>query len=630
MGTAAPSGQPSPLEKSRSDLSLAASESTLILRVAQGMVVPLRFASDVSRPVSQIPVRTRALGDKALAVPFRVSTRLTDQETGQDFGIALAIEPSVVSDRVRVALECDPLPAGGTWKVSLRDAEEELTRIPILQRWEVLDTKLPYGFYVVELSGGEHSLYRFAFTVEPFSLPEALEAADEYLAYSQYSRAVAVLEDAGVRYPNNGEVWDLLSVVEELAALDPEAIEREGEEFGVFRGPREWFKGAGTVLQKMRSKFGESVASLLVARKLEPASVPDDVLGRVTDLPVSLPALRALTVLEQHLREAGDGARRRDERLEQILTGVTGRLGQLETLTLDLGERLDAIRTEKARDVEEKFRLVGEQLVQFSKSTRSVGVSLPDFAPIFQDKLGEGCWKWIGDDTQEMFVSAEDIYRYFAGSATMRTRDFSPALIEFCRGLELLLNFRLGKLCEAIRNLISGNQVLRDFVDREVKSWAKLKETIEFKKSYTIPQVAISLRPRKDGGTTVSGTYWHKRCCASHRIWTLRPPIDLRPQLHWANLPQRQGSSISGLRTDVHYSGRSSGFAQAPLRVGRRAGGQWRILFGILQIARIYEGGSKRGGQFTLQGLVPVPGSHSQDLAHGGERRPPESGFLMD
>jgi hypothetical protein len=419
---------------------------------------------------------------------------LIDRATEQNFFVALAIEPSVVPDRIRVALECDPIPAGRTWKVSLRDAGEELARIPILQRWEALDTKLPYGFYVVELLGDEHSLCRFAFTVEPFSLPEALDAAEEYLAHSQYSRAVAVLEDAGARYPTNGEVWDLLSVVEELAALDPEAIAREGEQFGVFRGPLEWFKGAGTVLQKMRSQFGESVASLLVARKLEPASVSDAVLGSATELPVSLPALRALVVLEQRLREAGEGAQHRDERLEQILTGVTGRLGQLETLTLDLGERLDAIRTEKDRDVEEKFSLVGEQLVQFSKGTRSLGVSLPDFAPVFQETLGEGCWKWIGDDTQEMFVSAEDIYRYFAGSATMRTRDFSPALIEFCRGLELLLNFRLGKLCEAIRNLVSGNQVLRDFVEREVKSWAKLKETIEFKKSYTIPQVAISLR----------------------------------------------------------------------------------------------------------------------------------------
>jgi len=125
---------------------------------------------------------------------------------------------------------------------------------------------------------------------------------------------------------------------------------------------------------------------------------------------------------------------------------------------------------------------------------KSAGVSLPDFAPFFQEKLGEGCWKWIGDETQKMFISAEDIYRYFGGSATMRTRDFSPALIEFCRGLELLLNFRLGKLCDAIRNVISGHQKLRDFVDRELRSWAKLKETIAFKKSYTIPQVAISLR----------------------------------------------------------------------------------------------------------------------------------------
>ncbi len=42
-------------------------------------------------------------------------------------------------------------------------------------------------------------------------------------------------------YPDDGEISDLLiSVVEELAALDPESVRREEQEFGVFRGPREW------------------------------------------------------------------------------------------------------------------------------------------------------------------------------------------------------------------------------------------------------------------------------------------------------------------------------------------------------------------------------------------------------
>ena len=85
-------------------------------------------------------------------------------------------------------------------------------------------------------------------------------------------------------------------VEEELAARDLEAVgqeeqEEQGEQEVVFRGSRERFRGAGTVLQKLRSKFGDSVASLLVARKLEPESVPDARLASVTELPVSLSAL---------------------------------------------------------------------------------------------------------------------------------------------------------------------------------------------------------------------------------------------------------------------------------------------------------------------------------------------------
>ena len=92
-----------------------------------------------------------------------------------------------------------------------------------------------------------------------------------------------------------------------------------------------------------------------------------------------------------------------------------------------------------------------------------------------------------------MFVSAEDIYRYFNGSAAARTRDFSPALLEFCRGFELLLNSRLGKLCDAIRSLISGNPQLQDFVKQEL-AWANFDDALRFKKSYSIPQVASTLR----------------------------------------------------------------------------------------------------------------------------------------
>jgi hypothetical protein len=493
VGTPAPSGKPSHLEEVRSEFSPAVSEAVLILRVAQRMVLPLRTSSDVQL-TPEVAVRTRAIRTQALAVPFRVSRTVISPATKIKVNVSVAIESGIISETVRLVVECDPVPEDRTWKVSLRDAEkdEELMRIPILQRSETIVSKLPFGFYVIELSSDEQSLCRFPFTIEPFSLPEALDAAREYLVQSQYGRAVAILEDASARYPDNAEVWDLLSVVEELAVLDPEAVRCEEQEFSVFRGPADWFKGAGAVLQKMRSKFGESVASLLVARKREQASVPDAMLGSVAGSSVSLPVLQALAHLEQRLKEVGDESHHRDDRLVEILAGVTGRLSQFETHTRYLGEHINAARVISG-DADEKFRLVGERLAQFLDDVRNIGVSLPDFAPFFYEKLGEDCWQWIGPDAQKMFLSAEDVYRYFSGSTTAETPDFTPALLEFCRGLELLLNFRLAKLCEMVRNLFSGNRDLQDLFGQEIR-WAKLKETIEFKKSYTIPQVAISLR----------------------------------------------------------------------------------------------------------------------------------------
>jgi hypothetical protein len=178
--------------------------------------------------------------------------------------------------------------------------------------------------------------------------------------------------------------------------------------------------------------------------------------------------------------------------LVEALAGVTGRLGQLETYTLDLGEHIDAIRGATG-DAEEKFRLAGEHITRFLDSTRSAGVTLPDFAPFFQEKLGEAGWRRLGLEVQKMFISAEDIYRYFSGSATVQTRDFTPALLEFCRGFELLLNARLDPLCVAIRKL-GGSEELTEFVDRELGSWAKSEDMSKFSKSYTVSQFAVKLR----------------------------------------------------------------------------------------------------------------------------------------
>jgi hypothetical protein len=81
MGASTPSGKPSPLEESRSEFSPAVSEPVMILRVAQGMVLPLRFASDVGERVLQVRVQTRGVPTETISVPFRVRRTVVDPAT---------------------------------------------------------------------------------------------------------------------------------------------------------------------------------------------------------------------------------------------------------------------------------------------------------------------------------------------------------------------------------------------------------------------------------------------------------------------------------------------------------------------------------------------------------------------
>ncbi len=125
MGTPAPSDKPSRLEEIRSEFSPAVSESVLVLRATQSMVLPLRTASTQGQPALQVAVRTRAIGTPALTIPFCVSRTVTDPATKIKVSVGLTVESGLASETVRLVVECDPIPQDRTWKVSLQDAERE-------------------------------------------------------------------------------------------------------------------------------------------------------------------------------------------------------------------------------------------------------------------------------------------------------------------------------------------------------------------------------------------------------------------------------------------------------------------------------------------------------------------------
>ena len=98
---------------------------------------------------------------------------MTDPATKTKVNARLTIASGLAPETVRLVVECDPFDQGRSWTVSLQDAErkKEFAHGPIMQQSETIDTKLPYGFYVVELTSDEQSLVRFPFTIEPFSRP---------------------------------------------------------------------------------------------------------------------------------------------------------------------------------------------------------------------------------------------------------------------------------------------------------------------------------------------------------------------------------------------------------------------------------------------------------------------------
>src|SRR5436305_1532199 len=119
MEASVPSGRPSPLEKFLSELSPAVPESVVILRVAQGMVLPLCAASDVGEQVRHVRVHTRGVTLETISVPFRVARIVMDPATKLKISVGLSIESGRDSETVRLGLECDPIPIDQTWKVSL-------------------------------------------------------------------------------------------------------------------------------------------------------------------------------------------------------------------------------------------------------------------------------------------------------------------------------------------------------------------------------------------------------------------------------------------------------------------------------------------------------------------------------
>lgn len=457
----------------------------LVLRIARGLVEALPMPGEA--PVF-VPARsvTRGALRQAFAAPFCASETLTDDE-GQTSQVTLRVENAIRSpeDHVRVVVECDPSP--GRWRARLSEAEDtELVDLPFAQRQIELSPELEHGFYVLSITKDGDSVGGFAFTVEPFSLPEAVEAALGYLELRDYNRALAVLDGAVRRYPEDKDLWQLRCLAITTAANGTEEVlegdageeARYGEAVGI-RGIRDLVREAWQALGEAKTRFGESLATCIGGAVLEPAIVRDNAAAILLGQPPSLPVLRAVELLNTRL-VAIEG---RIAQLVPILDEVHARLDRFSASLDTLRDAVAAVRGEPEPDSDDKFQRIGQLLEQFVDHAVGSGVSLSHYESSLAEQLGQECWSWLDPESSKIFASAEAMYRYLGGQPARDAPDFSPALLQLCRGLELLCNFKLKHICSAIAEAVGGSngvmrRVTQQFPRMDIEQTLRIGRTI--------------------------------------------------------------------------------------------------------------------------------------------------------
>lgn len=459
----------------------------VILRVARGLVECLHVSGVAERLPLPVTVAVRG-PERLLLAPFEITQSLVDPETGLEHATTLRVEESLEKERVRVVVGADPpVPPEEKWKVRLAGSTEELPASMSLAGPQLIVARaIPYGFYALEILKEDDCLGRFLFSVEPFNLADAMDAALEHLGRAEYARALAILESAHERDPESREVLDVLCVGRALAACDADGRKHEEEVLTRFRGVRDFLQDTRNFFAEVKRRFGEGVGYLLAAAAFDPSMLPEDVAARLKREKPSLPLLRAVQLLSERARAA-------DERLHQVQQEYTLLAERVSALLEELGRQIDAVRRDAAKDPDEKFGVIGTLLKRVSADMDTHGVSLPRYAPLFRGRLGDACWQWLGPEVQRIFAWAEGVYRFLGSHPVHEAPDFSPALLQFCRGFELLLNDKLGSVCLHIREVVKQRHDLQQLVKSQFPKMDLIR-VFDMRGAVSITHVANFLR----------------------------------------------------------------------------------------------------------------------------------------
>ena len=465
----------------------------LVLRTAKSLILPLRIPDQWEEQPFASAAPSRSIGASPV-VAFKATTQVLDPGTQRSHAITLSIGPGIDDGSANVFLQSDSIRNEGSWRAYLYRGTELRAGVPFADGYVELHRGLPAGIYTIKLtSAGAPVLPALTVALQPFNLPEALQVGETYLTRRQYIRAAAVLSETAERYPENADAQDLLVLAETLATADPARVQEEQAEFGVFRGAGSMAREASRVFQQARLKFGERVGTLIAGRTLDASTVSDAVLTQSAEAMVSTAVLRSLILLKENL-EIQKSAE--NQPLLRVLGIIASRQEHLKTLNGELTKGLDAVRSDARATDDERFALAQQLLQRYTDEIAQCRIASPDYKPFFRDELGEACWNWLGVDVQRVFNTAEDLYRYQEAKppgAPLDRADFTPPVLEICRGLEELLNDKLGGFCKNIQDAVSRDSGCRDAALTEVPE-DTLKGILKFERSMSMWKVGTILR----------------------------------------------------------------------------------------------------------------------------------------
>jgi hypothetical protein len=433
-------------------------EEPLVLRSAKNLILPLQIP-DQWEEQPLLPPTVKRSSDVSPVLAFNATTQILDQRTQRFHKVRLSVKPGVAEGESTVLLQSDSIPIEGTWRVSLY-AETGLGASVAFSAEQIeLHHGMSPGIYAIKLTSADVPVSHFTISLAPFNLPEALQAGENYVARRQYIRATAVLSAAAERYPESADAQDLLMLTETLATADPAAYLKEQSEFGVVRSASDVAKRLRELLASTKSKFGKRMAAIFAARSLDRAAIPDEVVARIAQESASMAVLQVMAALKEILATRENSSK--DPALLEFLIGVTKRLDEVEILRRELGDRIELLRQDTLRSADEKFSLVQTDLQRYSDEIARIRVATTDYSPYFAEKLGQPCWDWIGPEARTMFNTGEDIFRYVSSHPISSAPDFTPALLNLCRCLEMMLNSELKSPCLAIRDAVRRQTVVK-------------------------------------------------------------------------------------------------------------------------------------------------------------------------